>query len=204
MLVPVTEEDRSGKKPATYQDVLDAPEHMVAEILDGELFLSPRPAPRHAHTTTILTGILAPSFGESGFGFGGWRILIEPELHLGSDVVIPDLAGWKQERLPELPAEAYFPLAPDWVCEVLSPSTEGIDRAYKLRIYAREGVGHIWLINAVLRLLEVLRRDGNGLVRVGAYSRDEIVRAEPFEAIEIRLSRLWAEVKSATNGQAQD
>jgi Uma2 family endonuclease len=204
MLVPVTEEDRSGKKPATYQDVLDAPEHMVAEILDGELFLSPRPALPHVHTASALGGILLTSFGERGYGVGGWRIYDEPELHLRSDVLVPDIAGWKRERLPRLSAEAYVTIAPDWVCEILSPSTEGIDRAYKLRIYAREGVGHIWLVNPVLRLLEVLRRDGNGLVCIGAYSGDEIVRAEPFEAIEIRLSRIWEDVTNAANGKAQE
>jgi Uma2 family endonuclease len=205
MLAPVTENDRKGKKPATYEDVLNAPEHMVAEILDGELFLSPRPAPRHAHSASILGGILIPGFGESGYGFGGWRILVEPELHLSADIPVPDLAGWKRERMPRLPTQAFFPLAPDWVCEVLSPSTERIDRAKKLRIYAREGVSHIWLINPVLRTLEVFRLERGRLQCVATHGDDEFVRAEPFEAVEIRLSRLWEpEEGPPPNGEAHE
>ncbi len=204
MLVPVTEEDRSGKKPATYEDVLNAPEHMVAEILDGELFLSPRPAPRHAFSSSILGAVLVSEFGEVGYGSGGWMIIDEPELHLSSDVLVPDMAGWKRERIPHLPDEAYFSLAPDWVCEVLSPSTEEIDRSRKLRIYAREGVAHIWLVNPVLRTLEVSRLDSDGEWKLRAVHRhEETVRAEPFESFEIKLPRLWGAVKT-TNGRAQE
>jgi Uma2 family endonuclease len=206
MLRHMADEERPPKRPATYQDVIDAPEHMVAEIPDGELFLSPRPAPRHAFSTTILTGILIPNFGDNRAtsGPGGWLILIEPELHIGPDVVVPDLAGWKRERMPRLPKEAFFPKAPDWVCEVLSPSTEKIDRTRKLRIYARERVEYLWLINPVLRTLEVRRRHGDGWFEAVVYRDEAIVRAEPFEAIEIDLSRLWGEVETSANGEAQE
>jgi Uma2 family endonuclease len=111
------------RKPATYADVLAAPDHVVAEILDGELHLSPRPAPRHAAASSGLGGALHGPFDRGRGGPGGWRILDEPELHLGADVVVPDLAGWRRTRLPRLPDEAYFTLAPDWICEVVSPST---------------------------------------------------------------------------------
>ncbi len=204
MLVPVAEADRSGKKPATYQDVLDAPEHMVAEILDGELFLSPRPAPLHAFAWLRIGSILSPAMDEARGGPGGWSIIGEPEVHLASDVIVPDFAGWRRERMPRLPKEAYYQLAPDWVCEVLSPSTEKIDRGNKLCIYAREAVSHMWLINPVLRMLEVFRLEQGRWMRVALHEDEAIVRAEPFEAVEIELARLWGEVETAANGQAQE
>jgi Uma2 family endonuclease len=179
-------------KRATYEDVLSAPENKVAEILDGELFLSPRPAPRHSVASFRLGGALVP-FDDGPDGPGGWRILFEPELHLAEDVVVPDLAGWRRERLPTIPDTAFFSLAPDWVCEVLSPSTERIDRGRKLRIYAEAGVAHAWLVNPVERTLEVLRlRDGAWTI-VSVRSGTEPVRVEPFDAIELALGRLWVE-----------
>ncbi len=145
---PIPAEPR-GMKRATYEDVLNAPENKVAEILDGELFLSPRPAPRHAVAAVGCSGALGRPFDDGVGGPGGWWILDEPELHFGEQVVVPDLAGWRRERLPAMPDEAFFSLAPDWVCEVLSPSTERIDRGRKLRIYAEAGVAHAWLVNPV-------------------------------------------------------
>jgi Uma2 family endonuclease len=177
-------------KRATYDDVLTAPEHKVAEILDGELCLSPRPTPRHSVASSRLHGALGP-FDDGPKGPGGWWVLFEPELHLGADVLVPDLAGWQRERLPEIPEGAFFTLAPDWACEVLSPSTERIDRVKKLRIYAAAGVGHAWLVNPVERTLEVLRRTDGAWTIVGIHSGDDLVRAEPFAAVEMALGRLW-------------
>jgi Uma2 family endonuclease len=198
----MADQERPPNRPATYQDVIDAPEHLVAEILDGELLLSPRPAPQHAVTTGRLYSIIEPAYDQGFGGPGGWTILIEPELHIGPDVVVPDLAGWKRERMPELPEEASLSVAPDWVCEVLSPSTETIDRGRKLRIYAREGVSYLWLVNPVLRLMEVYKRQGTGWLDLGVHGDADIVRAEPFEMIEIQLFRLWARIKR-TNGEGQ-
>jgi Uma2 family endonuclease len=178
-------------KRATYDDVLNAPENKVAEILDGELFLSPRPAPRHAVAYARLGRALGP-FDERP-GPGGWWILDEPELHFGDHVVVPDLAGWRRERMPAMPEEAFFSLAPDWVCEILSPSTERIDRSRKLRIYAEAGVVNVWLLNPVERMLEVLRlRDGAWTI-VAVWEDAAVVRAEPFEAIELGLASLWVD-----------
>jgi Uma2 family endonuclease len=202
MLGHVSDQKRPGKKPATYQDVIDAPEHKVAEILDGELFLSPRPAPQHAHATMVLAGIFAPFLNAPQNSTEGWIILVEPEVHMGANVVVPDLGGWKRQRMPRLPKDAYFPLAPDWVCEVLSPSTEKIDRSRKLRIYAREGVPHLWFVNPVLRVLEVFRLTQAGFVETAVYTEDDVAHAEPFDAVEIELSRLWGEVETTTNGEA--
>ncbi len=187
-----TPAEREGLKRATYEDVLSAPEHKVAEILDGELFLSPRPAARHSVACSALYGALVP-FGDGHDGPGGWRILFEPELHFGENVVVPDLAGWRRERMPAIPDVAFFSLAPDWVCEVLSPSTERIDRSRKLRIYAEAGVAHAWLMNPVERTLEVLRlRDGAWTI-VAVCTGPDAVRIEPFGAIELALGHLWVD-----------
>ena len=133
------------KKGATYDDLVRVPEHYVAEMFDGDLYASPRPAAPHIRAATKLAAKLDGPFDFDGPG--GWILLVEPELHFGNDVLVPDVAGWRRERLPAVPNDAYFTLAPDWVCEVVSPSTEAIDRGRKLRIYAREGVAHAWLVD---------------------------------------------------------
>ena len=179
-------------KRATYEDVLNAPENKVAEILDGELFLSPRPALRHAGAQAAIHGKLWTRFDDGERGPGGWVVVTEPELHLGAAIVVPDVAGWRRERLPSLPDRPWLDLAPDWVCEVLSPSTERIDRGRKLRTYAAAGVAHAWLVNPLERTLEVLRlRDGAWTI-VAVHCDSDTVRIEPFEAIELELGRLWA------------
>ena len=124
-------------------------------------------------------------------GPGGWVILDEPELHLGDDILVPDIAGWRRERMAEAPPTAFISLAPDWVCEVLSPSTEAIDRSEKMAIYAREGVAHAWLVQPLVRVLEVYRRQGTAWLRVGAWYDGAVVRGEPFDAIELELGALW-------------
>ncbi len=178
-------------QPATYDDLLKVPDHLVAEILDGQLHVNPRPAPRHADASSGLGGALRNPFDRGRGGPGGWRILDEPELHLGADVVVPDLAGWRRERMPALPDESYFSLAPDWVCEVLSPSTASMDRVKKLAIYAREQVGHAWLADPISRTLEILRLAQGRWTIVGTYADHAVVRAEPFDALELDLSLLW-------------
>jgi Uma2 family endonuclease len=178
---------------ATYEDLKKVPDIMVAEIVDGELHASPRPAPRHANVTSALASAVFAPYHHGRGGPGGWLILFEPELHLGRDVLVPDLAGWRRGRMPRLPAAAYFSLAPDWVCEVLSPSTASLDRVKKLAIYAREQVGHAWLIDPVARTLEVLRLDAGRWTILGTHAGDEVVRAEPFADIDLELALLWAD-----------
>ena len=179
------------KSPATYADLLRVPEHLVAEIIDGDLYASPRPAPRHADASSGLGGVLRSPFDRGRGGPGGWRILDEPELHLDADVLVPDLAGWRRERLPSLPSEAYFSLPPDWVCEVLSPSTASVDRVKKLAIYAREQVTHAWLVDPIARTLEVLRLEQGRWSIVSSFADFAVVRAEPFDAIELDLSLIF-------------
>jgi Uma2 family endonuclease len=185
-----------AKRRATYEDVLAAPGNMIAEIIDGELALSPRPAKPYAAAASALGEELGPPFKRGRGGPRGWIILDEPELHFGADVLVPDLGGWRRERMPVLTTdEPYFTLAPDWVCEVLSPGTAASDRARKLPIYARAEVRHAWLVDPLERTLEVLRRQGGEWLIAGVFSGDERDRAEPFDAIELELGILWADVQ---------
>jgi Uma2 family endonuclease len=182
-----------ARRRATYDDVLQAPEHLVAEIVDGELVTSPRPASRHSRAGSVLGAILAGPCDLGLAGPGGWWILDEPELHLGQDVLVPDLAGWRREKMPVFPDVAYFELPPDWVCEVLSPITARLDRRRKLPIYARARVGQAWLVDPVLRTLEVLRLHAGSWLLVATFGDDDKVRAEPFPEVEIPLAALWIE-----------
>jgi Uma2 family endonuclease len=180
-----------ARRRATYQDVLDAPRHKVAEIINGELHLFPRPRLTHASVETGLVVELLPPFQDGVGGPGGWTILLEPELHLGEDIVVPDIAGWRRERLPVVEDIPFTSLAPDWLCEILSPSTAKIDRVEKLPIYAAAGVKHAWLVHPLRRTLEIFRlRDGRWLP-VATHGGDQRVRAEPFDAIMLDLGRLW-------------
>lgn len=180
------------RKSATYQDLIDLPENLVGEIIDGELHAQPRPAPRHARASSLLGGKLTGPYDEGSGGPGGWWILDEPELHLGPHILVPDLAGWRRERMPSLPETAYFTQAPDWVCEVLSPSTARVDRIDKLPIYAAEGVGGAWLVDPDVRTLEVfVLHDGHWRLEC-VFKDAEEVCAPPFEAVRFGLGGLWA------------
>jgi Uma2 family endonuclease len=178
-------------KRATYEDVLNAPENKVAEILDGELFLSPRPRLPHAAAQAAIQSKLWSRFDDGERGPDGWIVVTEPELHLAGAIVVPDVAAWRRERLPALPDRPWLDLAPDWVCEVLSPSTERADRGRKLRAYAAAGVAHAWLVKPTDRTLEVLRLHDAAWTIVGVWEDSAVVRVEPFEAMELELGRLW-------------
>jgi Uma2 family endonuclease len=182
-----------GRKPATYADLEALPPHVVGEIIAGELHVSPRPAAPHTLAASRLGGELLSPFDRGRNGPGGWILLFEPELHLGDDVLVPDFAGWRRERMPQPPRTAAFSLAPDWLCEVLSPSTAVLDRALKLPVYAREGVRHVWLVEPELRTLEVFRLDGAQYTLLGTHAGKSRVRAEPFEALELELAYLWGD-----------
>ncbi len=142
----------------------------------------------------MLGGELNSPFRRGRGGPGGWILLNEPELHLGADVLVSDMAGWRRERMPLVKQAAYFTLAPDWICEILSPSTARIDRVKKLPIYATQGVKHVWVIDPLARTLEVFCLDGQRLFLQATYADEALIRAEPFDAIELELSALWADI----------
>lgn len=181
------------QKLATYQDIVDLPERWVGEIIDGELYTQPRPAPRHARASSLLGGELVSPFDTGRGGPGGWWILDEPELHLGPQVLVPDLAGWRRERMPKLPDTAWFELAPDWISEVLSTGTARKDRAKKMPLFAEYGVGHVWLVDPDLRTLEVFENTGGRWLLLRVYEEGEEVSAPPFDAIAFNLGVLWAD-----------
>ncbi len=178
-------------KRATYADLQAVPDDQIAEILGGVLYTQPRPASRHAFAVSGLSADLTTPFQRGRGGPGGWIILFEPELHLADDVIVPDIAGWRCTRMPEVPVTSAFTLAPDWVCEALSPSTAGRDRTIKLQIYRRDGVQHLWFLDPSAKTLEVFRLDGEGYRLAATFAGDAQVRAEPFDAIELDLGPLW-------------
>ena len=180
-----------SKKPATFADLEHVPETMTGQIIEGELILLPRPALPHAQTASNAGGDVNARFGRSGPP-GGWWILHEPEIHLGADALVPDLAGWRRERLPTLPREPFLTLAPDWVMEVLSPSTASIDRISKARLYARAGVKWLWFVDPLACTIEINRLEAGGWLRCAAFGASEPVRAEPFEAVEFDTSDWFA------------
>ncbi|MCY1019340.1 Uma2 family endonuclease [Pyxidicoccus sp. MSG2] len=182
---------KETKRPATYADLEALPEHMVGQIIDGELIAMPRPMSPHVMAHSVLLMDLGSAFQRGRGGPGGWWIMDEPELHFGRDVLVPDIAGWRRERMPLMPRVPYFTQAPDWVCEVLSPSTAGLDRKRKREIYAREGISHVWLVDPGTRTLEVFQLQGGRWVERGTWAGDARVRAEPFEVLELELGALW-------------
>lgn len=180
-----------AERLATYQDLFDLPDNVIGEILHGQLITQPRPAPRHARAASVLGGDLMNPFDHGRGGPGGWWILFEPELHLGAHILVPDLAGWRRERMPVFPDEAYFTLAQDWVCEVLSPGTARIDRVVKMPLYAEHGVGWLWLVDPDQRTLEVFRLHEGHWLMEQAWQQNEEVGAPPFGEWRFALADLW-------------
>ncbi|MDR2215181.1 MAG: Uma2 family endonuclease [Nevskiaceae bacterium] len=179
-------------RSTTYDDLIALPENRVGEIIEGTLYSQPRPASKHARSNSALGGELFPRFDKGDGGPGGWWILTEPELHLGENILVPDLAGWRRERMPVYPDVAWFELAPDWICEILSPSTARLDRTRKMPIYAAAGVQHLWLIDPDLRTLEAYENQQGRWAVLGAHADQEQVRVPPFDAVALELSGLWA------------
>jgi Uma2 family endonuclease len=181
----------ADKQKATYADIEAAPPHLVAEIIDGELVTHPRPAPRHGVAANSIAGELTGPFQNGRGGPGGWVFAVEPEIAFGENILVPDIAGWRRERLTEYPETNYFTIAPDWVCEVLSASTERRDRTVKRRIYGEARVPHLWLVDPRQQILEAFALvDGEWILK-GTWRSDDEVRAPPFDAISFSLADLW-------------
>lgn len=179
-------------KQATYNDLLRLPENLVGEIIEGVLHTHPRPAPRHARAYSALGYRLGGPFDGGIDGPGGWWIIDEPELHLDADILVPDIAGWRRERMPALPETAWFEQSPDWVCEILSPATRTHDRSTKMPVYAEQGVTHLWLVDPDARTLEVFELGGKNWVLLVTLRDDQPVQQPPFDAISFPLDALWA------------
>ncbi len=183
------------RREELYQAYLAVPEHQHAEIVRGTLYVMSRPSPRHTNASSMLGGELSGPFQRGRGGPGGWWILDEPELQLvAKEPVIPDLAGWRVERMPDLPDTACFTLAPDWVCEIVSRSTEKVDRDQKLPYYLEHRVRHVWLLDPIDKRLEVYSLDPDEARwrEVRIHQGDRTVRAEPFDAVELELAALWS------------
>lgn len=181
----------TAKQAASYADILNLPEHLVGEILAGQLHTHPRPGPKHAIAYSGLGGNLWNPYQYGKGGPGGWWIIDAPELHLGTDILVPDLAGWHRQRMPQLPETAWFELAPDWVCEIISPSTARTDRVIKMPLYARETVQHLWLVDPDLKTLEVYQLKEAHWSLLASLKDDDPVRQPPFDASEFSLGSLW-------------
>jgi Uma2 family endonuclease len=186
-----------AKRQAVYEDLYNIPENMTGEIIDGELYVTPRPSRKHVGATSALGYKIGPpyQFGEMG-GPGGWIILIEPEIKLGENTMVPDLAGWKEERYPDEEPHNWISVSPDWVCEVLSPSTISKDRVKKMRKYALYQVQYAWLIDPLAMTLEVFKLESGRWSLLEAFSENGKVRVEPFSEVEINLSDLWRKSRS--------
>jgi Uma2 family endonuclease len=179
-----------ARKLATWEDILRAPEGMKAEVLGGELELFPRPRPRHGRAQSVVARVVGGPFDVDDDGPGGWWIVIEPDIELGPhDIVSPDVCGWRRERLPELPESGPIRLRPDWVCEVLSPSTSRRDRTRKADLYARAEIPYSWILDPGDRTLEAFQNRAGSWVRLGGWSDGDAARIAPFDAIEIQVGR---------------
>ncbi len=186
-----------ARKKATYNDLYNVPDGMTGEIINGELIVTPRPSRKHTYTTSALGSeiIHLYQFGRSG-GPGGWIIIIEPEIKLGDHTMVPDLAGWKEERYPDEEPHNWISVTPDWVCEMLSPGTRRLDRMGKMPIYAQYEVPYLWLVDPIDKTLEVFQLKEGEWVVAGLFADHATVRAKPFTEIEINLGDLWREVRS--------
>lgn len=184
----------TAKPHATYADLLALPDNVTGELINGNLIASPQPAGPHVYTASVIGMDIGTPFQRGRGGPGGWLILSEPELHIADDVLVPDLAGWRVERMSRVPDDHRFIVVPDWVCEVLSPSTARTDRLLKMDIYARAGVKHAWLVSPIERLLEVYTLQHGTWLRDQVFGADthDLIRAVPFDAVELQLSAFWS------------
>jgi Uma2 family endonuclease len=179
-------------RPATLADLEALPPHLKGEIIDGELYVQPRPRAAHANVEGGIVEDLRGPYHRGLGGPGGWWILPEPGIEApGSPEFSPDVAGWRRERMPKLPEGAPIRVVPDWICEVLSPTTRGYDQVTKRRFYPRIGVEWLWYVDVEARSVTVSRLAGEKWIEVAVHGDDEKVRLEPFASVEIELASWW-------------
>jgi Uma2 family endonuclease len=187
-------------RPATMADLEALPDHVKGEIIDGVLYISPRPRAPHAGVESLLAHELVGPFWRGRGGPGGWWILPEPGTEVpGSPEFAPDLAGWRRERMPALPVDHSITVVPDWICEILSPSTRAVDQRVKRPFYARIGVAYLWFVDIEARSLTVSKLADGRWLELGVHGEDDRVRAEPFDAVEIALGDWWPPTASGGN-----
>lgn len=191
-------------KSPSYEDLYSIPENMIGEIIDGELIVTPRPSGEHSNAAFALSAELGPPYRFGRGGPGGWIILFEPEIKCGENILVPDLAGWRKERFPGWPRENWFSTVPDWICEILSPSTARNDRIKKMYIYGGHQVQYLWLADPRDRTLEVFRLKAGEWVKLAGFAEDDRVRAEPFLEVEWELGNLWVEEGTESPHVAQE
>lgn len=179
------------RRPATLADLAAIPSTHTGHLLDGKLYTFPRPRFRHGRAQTALVSTLDPPFGRGVGGPGGWVLVVEPELHLGGNALVPDLAGWRREGLDVAALDPYPTLAPAWACEVLSPSTEAFDRGLKAEALARHGVAWLWFVDPEARTLEVYENDAGQFRQRQRFQDNVDVTAPPFDALTWPLGSLW-------------
>lgn len=192
------------KEHAAYEDLLRAPENMVAELVDGELYTWPRPRGTHGRAAMNIATAINIRYGQGSGGIGGWWIIGEPELHFpadravrdrgrarGKQIVVPDIGGWRVTRMPLPPSSHVFDVVPDWVCEIISPSTKRFDWGKKLALYASNGVPWAWYVDVDDRQLHVMQLVNGEWVIKHIYAGNDVVRAEPFPDAEIDLEWVW-------------
>ena len=180
------------ERPAVHEDLFDLPDNMVGEIINGQIVAQPRPSPRHSRAGLALGGMISDRFDrETTDGSGGWWILAEPECHLDTDIVVPAIAGWRRSTMPDFPETAWIDIAPDWVCEIISPSTQKYDRSIKRDIYAREKIAYYWIVDPIANLIEVFALENSKWTLLRTVDDNAKASLEPFEAMPFDLGRLW-------------
>jgi Uma2 family endonuclease len=193
-----------ARTAATYDDLVRLPESLTGELIEGEIYAWPRPGGPHARFTSVVGAEINIPYDLGRGGPGGWWIIDEPELHFQRDrtVLVPEIGGWRRERMPELPHDHRFEIVPDWVLEVLSKSTARHDRATKLPIYAQYGVAYLWLADPVQRTVETYALENARWVLLATYGGDDKFRAEPFTAVEIDLGLIWGPTPSEDSSRS--
>jgi Uma2 family endonuclease len=180
---------------ATIADLLAIPEERRRhEVVDGTLVEKEAASARHGGAQTRLSRALGPYDRRPGGKWpGGWWFASEVEVQFEeTEVLRPDVAGWRRDRLAALPSEVPITVRPDWICEILSKNRRN-DLVKKKRVYHRHHVGHYWIIDPVDETLAVYRWHNDGYVEVIIAERTETVRAEPFDAIELRIGVLFGD-----------
>jgi Uma2 family endonuclease len=183
-----------ARKHATSADLLELPEGSRAELIGGAIVHLPPPLPEHGRSQRTIGRFIGGPFDDDHGrgGPGGWWILPEVEVQLGSEIVRPDIVGWRRERLPSPWGMRPIGVVPDWICEALSPSNERHDRVYKANLYAESGVAFYWIVDPSERILEAFELASGGWIRIGAWGSGETARVRPFDAVELEMDRLFA------------